>query len=336
MHGIHFRPESVIHDMPTETPIAVGLKARGALRSWLDNSHCAATTGVASQSDAIDVWRVVPFILLHVACLGVFAVGYSPIAIAVAVTAFLVRMFAITAFYHRYFSHRAFKTSRTVQFAFAVLGASAVQRGPIWWAAHHRNHHAHSDRELDAHSPAQHGFWRAHMGWFMMDRSFAPDLRRVRDLTRFPELRWLDRFDVIVPVALAALMFVLGMLLEHVAPQLKTHGPQMLVWGFFISTIACSHVTYSINSLAHVFGRQRYRTHDDSRNNWLLALLTLGEGWHNNHHYCPGSARQGFYWWEVDISYYLLRMLAWAGLVWDLKTVPLALRDSVARRAGRA
>ena len=320
---------------PQDAPLS-GVLQRLGLSAWLDNTRVDYSEALEGKQDGLDGWRLVPFIVLHVACLGVLVVGVSPVALGVAIGAFLVRMFAVTAFYHRYFAHRSFKTSRAAQFAFALLGASAVQRGPIWWAAHHRNHHAHSDREQDAHSPSQHGFWRAHMGWFLTHRNFAPDLRRVRDLTRFPELRWLDRFDIVVPVGLAVLMFGLGELLAQLAPQLGTSRWQMLVWGFFISTIACSHVTYLINSMAHVVGSQRYRTHDDSRNNWFLALLTLGEGWHNNHHYYPGSARQGFYWWEIDISYYLLRAMSWAGLIWDLKTVPIALRDSSSRRvAGR-
>ena len=314
----------------SHAPDASSLRAR--MRLWFDSGYIAAP---AARNGGIDLWRVLPFIFLHAACLAVFFVGVSPVALAAAGATFALRMFAITAFYHRYFAHRTFKTSRVAQFVFAALGASAVQRGPIWWAAHHRNHHSHSDREKDAHSPARHGFWRAHMGWFLSHEGFAPDLRRVRDLTRYPELQWLDRYDIVVPVLFAAAIFAVGALLESTAPELQTNRWQLLVWGFFISTIVCSHVTYMINSLAHVFGRQRYRTYDDSRNNWWLALLTLGEGWHNNHHYCPGSARQGFYWWEIDISYYLLRVMAWCGLIWDLKTVPLAVRDSTALRLPR-
>ena len=317
---------------PGTAPDALSVRTRlgRAFRAWFDTARHDVDTGRAEPpSDRIDLWRTLPFVLLHLACLGALLTGASPVALAVAAGAFAVRMFAITAFYHRYFSHRAFKTSRAVQFAFAVLGASAVQRGPIWWAAHHRNHHAHSDREPDAHSPAQHGFWRAHMGWFLIGSGFAPDLRRVRDLTTLPGTALARSFRYAGAGGAGGRDVRLGVLLEHVAPQLGTDGWQMLVWGFFISTVACWHVTYMINSLAHVFGRQRYRTHDDSRNNWLLALLTLGEGWHNNHHYCPGSARQGFYWWEVDISYYVLRLMSWIGIMWDLKTVPLAVRDSV-------
>jgi len=244
-----------------------------------------------------------------------------------------VRMFAITGFYHRYFSHRSFKTSRGLQFLFGVLGASAVQRGPIWWAAHHRHHHAHSDSPEDVHSPRQQGFLWSHMGWFLSRGHFAPDLARVRDLQRYPELRWLDRFDILVPVTLAVGVWSLGWVLEWSAPQLGTTRWQMLVWGFFCSTVLCYHATYTINSLAHVFGRRRYATNDDSRNNALLALLTFGEGWHNNHHHYPNAARQGFYWWEVDLTYYLLRTLAALGLIWELKPVPLAVREASGTRA---
>jgi stearoyl-CoA desaturase (delta-9 desaturase) len=170
------------------------------------------------------------------------------------------------------------------------------------------------------------------MGWFLSIKGFAPDLRFVRDLLKFPELRWLDRFDILVPVLLGVGMFLLGLLLAHVAPSLHTTALQMLIWGFFISTVVCWHATYTINSLSHLFGKQRYHTGDTSRNNWFLAILTLGEGWHNNHHYYPNSARQGFYWWEYDITYYLLKLMSWCGLIWDLKPVPLAVRDNPQRR----
>ncbi|MES1190693.1 MAG: acyl-CoA desaturase [Steroidobacter sp.] len=283
----------------------------------------------AHEADGIEWTRVLPFIAMHLMCLGVIWVGVSPVAVAVALIAYLVRMFAITGFYHRYFSHRTFKTSRIGQFLFALLGAAAVQRGPIWWAAHHRHHHAHSDKQADAHSPLQHGFWRAHVGWFLTREGFAPDLKRVRDLLRYPELRWLDRLDIAVPVLMAFGMLRLGQYLQAHAPQLHTSGAQMLIWGFFISTIGCYHITYSINSLAHVFGKQRYHTADESRNNWLLAILTLGEGWHNNHHHYPAAARQGFYWWEIDITWYALKLLSWMGIVWDLKPVPVEVRDNL-------
>ncbi|MBS3895522.1 acyl-CoA desaturase [Silanimonas sp.] len=271
--------------------------------------------------------RALPFIGLHLACLGVLWVGVSWFAVAVAVALYALRMFAITGFYHRYFSHKAFRTSRPVQFIFAVLGASSVQRGPLWWAAHHRHHHRASDTPEDPHSPKQHGFWYSHMGWFLTRGAFRTNLDAVKDLARFPELRLLDRFDLLVPVLLAAALFLLGSWLETAAPALETNGPQLLVWGFFVSTVVLFHVTVTINSFAHRFGTRRFATRDDSRNNWFLALLTFGEGWHNNHHHYPGSARQGFRWWEYDVTYYGLRLLGALRLVWDLKPVPDAFRQ---------
>jgi stearoyl-CoA desaturase (Delta-9 desaturase) len=313
----------------TRATMALTLKWKDALRLWIDVSASAAPKQVQSApAERIQWLRVLPFLLLHVACFAVIWVGVSPVALWVALAAYVVRMFAVTAFYHRYFSHRSFKTSRAAQLIFAILGASAVQRGPLWWAAHHRHHHAHADLPPDPHSPTQHGFWRAHVGWFLSAKCFIPDMSRVRDLSCYPELRWLDRFDVAVPIALAVSMFALGWMLERSMPQLQTSGWQMLVWGFFISTVACYHVTYSINSLCHGFGRRRYATRDDSRNNWLLALLTFGEGWHNNHHHYPKSARQGFYWWEADLTYYGLKLLALFGVIWDLKPVPAQVRAS--------
>ena len=299
--------------------------------SWFDTGLKAASRK-EEDLDRIDWTRIVPFIGMHLACLAVIWVGISPVAVGMAVLMYVVRMFAITGLYHRYFSHKTFKTSRVMQFLFGVLGAAAVQRGPIWWAAHHRHHHAFSDRKEDIHSPKQKGFWMSHMGWFLSHRGFAPDLKFVRDLLRYPELRWLDRFDIVVPVLLGTALFFFGKLLENVAPGLGTSGGQMLVWGFFVSTILCYHGTYTINSLSHVFGRQRYRTGDTSRNNWLLAIITLGEGWHNNHHYYPNSTRQGFYWYEIDVTYYILKAMSWVGLVWDLKPVPVEVRDHSPRR----
>ncbi len=298
-----------------------------AVLSWFDASATARPADEATR-DRVDWARILPFAAMHAACLAVFWVGVSPLAVGAAVILYLLRMFAITGFYHRYFSHRTFKTSRGAQFVFAVLGASAVQRGPIWWAAHHRHHHAHSDKADDVHSPRQRGFLWSHMGWFLSRRHFAPDLGRVRDLLRYPELRWLDRFDILVPFLLALGLLLAGQWLEATRPELGVTGGQLLVWGFFISTVACYHGTYTINSLCHVWGRRRYATGDDSRNNFLLALVTLGEGWHNNHHRYPMSVRQGFYWWEIDITYYLLRVLAATGIVWDLKPVPREVRDA--------
>jgi len=291
---------------------------RGSVVRWFDS----AATRDAVDPARVDWVRAMPFVAMHLACLGIFWVGVSPVAIGVAAGLYAVRMFALTGFYHRYFSHRAFRTGRAVQFTFALIGAACVQRGPLWWAAHHRDHHRHADTAADLHSPKAHSFWHSHMGWFLTDGAFATRSERVPDLVRFPELRWLDRYDLAVPVVLAACLFAFGAALERWVPGAHTTGSQMLVWGFFVSTIVLFHVTVSINSLAHRFGRRRFETRDESRNNGWLALLTFGEGWHNNHHFFPGSARQGFRWWEVDVTWYGLKLMQSLGLIWDLKPVP--------------
>lgn len=292
--------------------------------SWLDNHAHPPADGQHS----IDWLRVVPFVLLHLACFAVIWVGWSWFAVVFAIALYGIRMFAITGFYHRYFAHKAFQTSRVGQFMFALLGATAVQRGPLWWAAHHRDHHVHSDQAQDAHSPVQHGFFWSHIGWFLSNANFATKVERVNELARFPELRFLDRFDVLVPIALAVAIFVLGESMAYWAPSFHTNGWQLLVWGFVISTVVLYHATFSVNSLAHVWGKRRYQTRDHSRNNLLIALLTLGEGWHNNHHHYPGAAKQGFYWWEIDLTYYGLKLLALTGLIWNLKTVPADIRNA--------
>ncbi len=313
------KPLEATMDMPLKIPGHVTFVRR--LRQWFDTGS-ATLPADDPRADRIDWLRAAPFAAMHLACLGAVQVGVSPVALAAAGMLDAVRMFAITGFYHRYFSHRTFQTSRTVQFVFAVIGASCVQRGPLWWAAHHRHHHRHADTALDPHSPGVHGFAWSHVGWFLTPRNFRTDVSRVPDLVKYPELRWLDRFDIAVPVALAVGLYALGVVLHHVAPQLRTSGGQMLVWGFFISTVVLFHATVTINSLAHRFGKRRFETRDDSRNNLWLALLTFGEGWHNNHHFFPGSSRQGFRWWEVDLTWYGLKLMAMLGLVHGLKPVP--------------
>ena len=298
---------------------------------WFDNEAGAAKVeDLAAGADArkIDWPRVVPFIALHLSCGAVLWVGISWTAALVAAGLYVLRMFAITGFYHRFFSHCAFRTTRAAQFVFALLGATGVQRGPLWWAAHHRHHHAHSDEPNDTHSALQHGFLWSHMGWFMARENFATRTALVPDLASYPELRFLDRYDVLAPVALGGGLYAAGELLGRFAPGLGTNGLQLLVWGFCISTVVLYHATFTINSMAHRFGRRRYATNDDSRNNVWLALLTFGEGWHNNHHHFPGAARQGFYWWEFDLTYYGLRLLAALGIIWDLKHVPAAMLEA--------
>jgi len=266
--------------------------------------------------------RYLPFVVMHLMGLGVIWVGWSWIAMLVAGGLYIIRMFAITGFYHRYFSHRAFKTSRVAQCIFGLLGTLAVQRGPLWWAAHHRIHHQYSDQKEDIHSPLRQGLYWSHMGWFTLKANNVTHLDEMSDFEKYPELRFLDRFDGIVSLLLALALYSLGAFLDQVAPHLRTNGPQMLVWGFFISTVLLYHATYTINSLSHKIGTQRYETLDESGNSLILALLTFGEGWHNNHHHYPASARQGFYWWEIDITYYGLVVLSWLGIIWDLRPVP--------------
>jgi stearoyl-CoA desaturase (Delta-9 desaturase) len=288
------------------------------VRAWVDSS--AADSAPAPHEIA---WlRVLPFIGLHAGCIAVVWVGVSPIALAVAGFLYVVRMFAVTAFYHRYFAHRTFRTSRTLQFVFAVIATTSVQRGPLWWASHHRNHHLHADIPGDPHSPELHGFFWSHVGWFLTPAGFKTDWKRIPDLVRYPELRWLDRFDIVAPVGVAIALYGMGAYLHGHTPQLNTSGLQLLVWGFCISTVALFHATVTINSVAHRFGTRRFATRDASRNNLWLALLTFGEGWHNNHHFYPGSARQGFRWWEIDVTFYGLKLMEICGLVRSLKPVP--------------
>jgi len=288
---------------------------------WFDSEANIEPISVTDQKK-VDWLRIVPLLFLHLMCLAVFWVGWSWTAIGVALLLYCVRMFAITGFYHRYFSHKAFKTNRFWQFLFGVMGNASVQRGPLWWAAHHRHHHRYTDQEQDVHSPSRHGFWWSHIGWLTSRANFPTNYKYVAEWANYPELRWLNRFDTVVPIMLALVLFIFGALLERFAPQLGTNGLQMVVWGFFISTTLLLHATVTINSLDHMFGSRRYDTPDTSRNNPLLALITLGEGWHNNHHHFAVSARQGFFWWEIDLTYYALVLLAHLGIISDLRPVP--------------
>jgi stearoyl-CoA desaturase (delta-9 desaturase) len=254
----------------------------------------------------------VSFILVHLACLGALWTGVTARTLLLCAALYLVRMFAVTAGYHRYFSHRSYKTSRVGQLLLAVLCQTTTQKSVLWWAAKHRHHHRHSDTEDDVHSPRHRGFWYSHLGWIFARKHDETELDAVPDLTRFPELVWLDRHQKLPAVALAVACYLFA-------------GWGGLVVGFFWSTTLLYHGTFAINSLAHVVGKQRYVTGDDSRNNWWLALITLGEGWHNNHHFYMSSTRQGFRWWEIDPTYYVLRALSWVGVVWELREPPEAV-----------
>ncbi|HET9529253.1 MAG TPA: acyl-CoA desaturase [Blastocatellia bacterium] len=262
----------------------------------------------ANTENGISI-KLIPFIFMHVACLAVIFTGVSWSAVLICAALYFIRMFALTAGYHRYFSHRTYKTSRFFQFVLGLLGTLAVQKGPLWWAAHHRRHHKYTDQEGDVHSPVQDGFWWSHVGWIISIKYDETDWDAIKDFARYPEMRWLNKWHLVPPITLAVVLFLIG-------------GWQWLVWGFFVSTVILYHGTFSINSLAHMWGTRRYQSGDDSRNNLLLALITGGEGWHNNHHYYMSTVKQGFFWWEIDTSYYVLRALSWVGLVWDLRMPP--------------
>lgn len=251
---------------------------------------------------------IIPFVIAHFMPFLAYFTGVTSTAVWLFIGLFLVRQWAVTAGYHRYFSHKAFETGRVFQFILAFLAQATAQKGVLWWAAHHRAHHQYSDREGDLHSPVLKGFWYSHVGW-LFDDTEETDWERIKDFSKFPELVFLDRFWFLPPVLTGVFAYLVG-------------GWSGLWFGFFGSTVLMWHNTFTINSLAHVWGSRRYKTKDTSRNNFFLALTTLGEGWHNNHHYYSASARNGFYWWEVDVTYYVLRLLSVFGIVWNLRPVP--------------
>ncbi len=251
----------------------------------------------------------IPFALCHLICFAAIWTGVEPLHVGVALALYVVRMFGVTGGYHRYFSHRTYKLNRFWQFMMAFLAQSSGQKGVLWWAAHHRHHHRHSDTPDDVHSPRQHGFWYSHLAWILVPGSGGTRYEHIPDLARYPELRWLNKHYWIPPLALALAVFAwLGL-------------PGLIV-GFFWSNVLLWHGTFSINSLAHVIGKARYATDDDSKNHFGLALITMGEGWHNNHHFYQAAANQGFFWWEIDITYMILVALSWVGIVRDIKRPP--------------
>ncbi len=275
------------------------------------SSHVKPRAGALWQQPrkraAVPNWvKSAPFVALHLACLAVLFTGVNATALTLCFLTYFWRMFGITGGYHRYFAHRSYKTSRIGQFALAWLGCSALQKGPLWWASHHRQHHRFSDTPDDPHSPLVTSFWWSHLGWILSPDHVETPLHVIRDWAQYPELRWLDRWHWVPGIVLAVACWLIG-------------GWSGLVCGFVISTVLVYHATFSINSLSHLFGKRRYATGDDSRNNWFLAIITLGEGWHNNHHHYQSSANQGFFWWEIDISYCVIRTLGFCRLVWDIR-----------------
>ena len=283
----------------------------------------------------LDFASSVPFFLIHAAAMLALFTSVSPIALAVCLVTYLVRMFGITAGFHRYFAHKSYRTGRVFQFVLAWIGGCAAQKGVLWWAAHHRHHHAHSDTGADVHSPVTGGFWWSHCGWFLCNEFDKTQYRLIPDLLSFPELRFLNRRHGVPPTVMALSLYWLGAALERFAPSLHTNGAQMLIWGFFVSTVAVYHCTFSVNSLAHIFGTRRFETRDHSRNNWWLAIVTMGEGWHNNHHYSPSRERQGIMWWEVDVAHYCICALRRLGLVSHILGTELP-RQALAIRQWRA
>ncbi len=274
---------------------------------------------LAPPEDRLALEESIPFFVFHlVALVGVFLIPPSVELVLAALGIFWLRILGVTLGYHRYFSHRAFRTSRVFQCLLAWWAVSSAQKGVLWWAGHHRNHHRYSDSPQDVHSPRRRGFLWSHVGWILARRYNETPVETVRDLARYPELRWLDRHNNVPTVVLALACFLIG-------------GWTGLIWGYFVTTVLLWHGTFTINSLSHVFGRRRYPTTDTSRNNFWLSVLTLGEGWHNNHHYFCSSARNGFFWWEWDPTYYTIRALEALGIVWDVKRPPRRVLE-----AGRA
>ena len=261
---------------------------------------------VALKRKHYDLGTMIPFLLIHASVLLVLTVPFSWKMIAWFVASYYLRMFGVTGGYHRYFSHRSYKLNRFWQFCFAFLAQTSGQKGALWWAAHHRDHHLYSDRKEDLHSPVHEGFWWSHLGWILSDEYDHYDPKRIADLSKYPELRFLDKYHLLPTVVYGVAIYLVG-------------GWSAFVWGYLAATVALYHGTFLINSLAHIWGTRRFATPDESRNNFWLALVTMGEGWHNNHHYFMSSTRQGIRWWEIDMTYYILRILSWVRITRDLR-----------------
>jgi stearoyl-CoA desaturase (delta-9 desaturase) len=280
------------------------------------------TTAVSpTRGERIPHHRSLPMYLCHaVGIVGPFFVPFRWSYVALAGAVYAVRMLALSGGFHRYFAHRSYKTGRGFQLVLAFVGGTCAQRGALWWAGNHRNHHRYSDEPADLHSPRQRGFFWSHIGWVLSKRFEKTNPELIRDFARYPELRWLDRHHLVPPLVMLGGLFLFG-------------GLPAAIWGAFVSSVLLWHLTFAINSLAHTFGSVRYETGDDSRNNALLGVLALGEGWHNNHHHYQSSAALGFYWWEIDVTWWVLKLLSATGLIWDLRAPPASARDGSRRPA---
>ena len=274
-----------------------------------------SSTTTPTGTKRLDWFKSIPMLLIHVAAAGVFFFPFAWKWVALCVASYYLRMFAITGGYHRYFSHRTYKTNRFWQFCLAFLGGCSTQKGALWWAANHRFHHKHSDEPVDLHSPKQQGFWWSHIGWIMSDDHEETLWEQIPDLAKFPELRFLNTYHLLPPTLYGTAMFL-------------AFGWAGFFWGFVLSTVLLWHGTFTINSLSHVYGSVRYQTTDTSKNNFFLAMLTLGEGWHNNHHTYMSSTNNGFFWWEIDPTYYVIKTLSWLRVTSSLRKPPLHLLEA--------
>ncbi len=254
----------------------------------------------------------VVFWIVQASALLVFVVPFSAGFVLLWAISHFLRAIGLTLAFHRYFAHRAFKMNRVAQFVWAFIGTAAMQKGPLWWAGHHVNHHRFADREGDPHSPMVSGIYYAHIGWFLNDAKndrLEATNPVIRDFSKFPEIRFLSTYFFLPPLLLALAMYAIG-------------GFPWLVWGFCFPTVTLAHSTFAINTVNHLFGSRRFDTIDESRNNAFTAIFAVGEGWHNNHHRYQRSARNGFYWWEFDPTWYTIRLMQMVGLVWDVQPVP--------------
>jgi len=275
--------------------------------------------------------KTLEMIVIHMVPLLAIFTGATAFDWTVAIVLYFLRMFFVTGFYHRYFSHHTFKTSRWFQFIMAFLAETSMQKGVLWWGAHHRVHHRYSDQAADPHSMKLYGFWYSHIGWILGPDFKETEFAGIKDFSKYKELVWLNKYYIVPPITLMVIVMVLGGIVNGgsiMAAFSVPGGLSTLFIGYFLSTVVLYHGTFSINSIMHKLGKQRYESGDESKNSALLALITLGEGWHNNHHYYMSSTRQGFFWWEFDITYYLLKVLSWFGLIWDIKEVPKYIKYS--------